>query len=399
MNPPGADTVLVRFSGEVGVKSPSVQRRMEQRVRENLESMLAEKGCAVSTEYESTRLYVHTEPDDVDTVAEVAANTFGITSLSTVVEVEPTLDAICETLRECARGHYDGRPFAVRANRAGQESTHPFSSTDIERQGGAVVSEAARNRGIEPVVELESPDMTFGVECRPERAFVYLETLSGPGGLPLGTQSPVVALVSGGIDSPVAAFELMKRGCPIVPIYVDLGRFGGVDHQARAERTVQELARYTPDGLTLWAVPGGDGLETVVECTVQYPMVVARRFMLQIATEIADRTDAVGIVTGESIGQKSSQTSASLRVTDAVTDLPVHRPLLNRDKDEISERARDIGTYSQATIDAGCNRLAPENPATNPPLDRVREKEPATMPDRARQAVERADVIELSRLD
>lgn len=395
MNPPGVDTVLVRFSGEVGVKSPSVQQRMEDRVRENLESMLARRGCAVSIEHESSRLYVHTDPADVDLVATVAGNTFGVTSLSTVVEVEPTMDAICDALEESAREHYDGQTFAVRARRAGLEREHPFSSTDIERQGGSAVSEVARATGIEPRVDLDDPEITFGVECRPERAFVYLDTLPGPGGFPLGTQSPVVALVSGGIDSPVAAWELMKRGCPIVPIYVDLGKFGGVDHQARAERTVEELARYAPDGLPLWVVPGGAGLETVVENTLQYPMVVARRFMFQIATEIAERTDAVGIVTGESIGQKSSQTSGSLRVTGAVTDLPVHRPLLNRDKNEITDRARDIGTYSQATIDAGCNRLAPENPATNPPLDRVREAEPETTSDLASEAVERADVFTL----
>jgi thiamine biosynthesis protein ThiI len=393
MNPPGADTILVRFSGEVGVKSPSVQQQMEERVRENLKSMLSEEGHPVSTEYAHNRLYVHTDPPDVGPVGDVVANTFGITSLSPVVEVEPTIDAICEALHESAREHYDGGSFAVRARRAGQESAHPFSSIDIERQGGAAVSETAREQGNEPEVDLDSPDMTFGVECRPERAFVYLQTLSGPGGLPLGTQAPVVALVSGGIDSPVAAWELMKRGCPIAPVYVDLGKFGGVDHQARAEQTVRELVRYTPDGLPLWVVPGGEGLATVVESTVQYPMVLARRFMLQIAAEIAERTDAVGIVTGESIGQKSSQTSASLRVTGAVTDLPVHRPLLNRDKNEISDRARAIGTYSKATIDAGCNRLAPDNPSTNPPLERVREAEPATMPELAIQAVERADVI------
>jgi len=257
------------------------------------------------------------------------------------------------------------------------------------------VFETAEAAGVEPAVDLDDPDMTFRVECRPKRAFVYLDERSGPGGLPLGTQQPVVALVSGGIDSPVAAWELMKRGCPVVPVYVGLGRFGGVDHRARAEEIVQQLATYTPEGLTMRVVPGGEGLEQIAEGTDRYRMLLTRRYMLRIADLVAERTDAVGVVTGESVGQKSSQTSAALRVTSAVVDRPVHRPLLSLDKHEITDRARSIGTYDGSTIDAGCNRLAPENPATQPPLAAVREAEPAAIEKLAEEAVERAERLDI----
>jgi thiamine biosynthesis protein ThiI len=395
MNPPGADTVLVRFSGEVGVKSQSVQQRMEGQLRANLERMLAGRDLDTTVEREHTRLFVHTTPEQVDAVAAVAAKVFGLTSVSPVREVEPTMDAICALLAESAREHYEGGTFAVRARRAGQEEDHPFSSTDIEREGGAAVFEAAEATGIEPEVDLDDPDITFRVECRPERAFVYLDELPGPGGLPLGTQQPVVALVSGGIDSPVAAWKLMKRGCPVVPVYVDLGQYGGVDHRARAEEIVQQLATYTPEGLSMWVVPGGEGLERIAEGTARYRMLLTRRYMLRIADLVANRTDAVGLVTGESVGQKSSQTSAALRVTSAVADRPVHRPLLSLDKHEITDCARAIGTYDESTIDAGCNRLAPENPATRPPLAAVRDAEPTAIGRLAEEAVEHAERLDV----
>ncbi|MFC7074766.1 tRNA sulfurtransferase [Halovenus rubra] len=395
MNPPGADTVLVRFSGEVGVKSRSVQHRMERQLRQNLKQMLARHDLDVSIEAEHARLYVHTTPEEVDAVAEVTARVFGVTSVSSVREIDPTLDAIRDLLAETAREHYESGTFAVRARRAGNEEDHPFSSTDIEREGGAAVFEAAQASDIEPEVDLDDPDLTFRVECRPERAFVYVGIQSGAGGLPLGTQQPVVALMSGGIDSPVAAWHLMKRGCPVVPVYVNLGRFGGVDHRARAEEITQQLTTYTPDGFTMWVVPGGDGLEQIAEETERYQMLLTRRYMLRIAELIAEQTGAVGIVTGESIGQKSSQTSAAIRVTDAVTDCPVHRPLLTLDKHEITDRAREIGTYEESTIDAGCNRLAPENPATRPPLATVRETEPTNIKRLAASAVEQAEQCNL----
>jgi thiamine biosynthesis protein ThiI len=366
---------------------------MEQLVRENLDGMFTARGLDTTLNDEHTRLYVHTDPELVEDVAAVAAKTFGVSSVSSVLQVDPTMDAICGALSETASEHYDGERFAVRARRAGQESAHPFSSTDLEQEGGTAVFETAADAGSNPVVDLEDPEMTFRIECRPEKAFVYLERRDGAGGLPLGTQEPVVALVSGGIDSPVAAWQMMKRGCPIVPVYIDLGKFGGVDHRARAEETVRRLAAYTPTDLPLWVVSAEDGLADIVETTHQYRMIHVRRFMLRIGAALAETTDAVGLVTGESIGQKSSQTSASIRVTSPVTDIPVHRPVLTLDKHEISDRARTIGTYDDATIDAGCHRLAPDNPATHPPLDRVREVEPDGLKRAASRAVEQAETL------
>ena len=392
MHPPGADTVLVRY-GEIGVKSHHVQRRMEQRLRENLATALDREGFDATVTREFTRLYVETTPERIDAVTDVVTDTFGVVSTSPALRVSPTMGAITDALASAADSHYDGGTFAVRARRAGED--HPFTSEDLERDGGSAVWEAAEAGGVDPAVDLENPDLTFSVECRAEAAFVFLEKRPGPGGLPLGTQEPLVALISGGIDSPVAAWEVMKRGSPVYPLYVDLGQYGGVDERMRAVETVRTLARYVPDGeLQLRVAPAGEGIERIAAEADSCRMLAVRRFMLRIAERIAESVDAVGIVTGESIGQKSSQTSANLRLTGAVTDLPVHRPLATRDKTDITDRARTIGTFDDSTIDTGCHRLAPDNPATGPELSTVEAAEPDDVEQLALRAAEAVELIE-----
>lgn len=387
MHPPGADTVLVRH-GEIGTKSEQVGRKMEGQLRDNIASILSDRGFDDRVERERTRLYVRTASDRIEAVTDAVTDAFGVVSASPAVRTEPTLDAICTCLSDAARAHYDGGRFAVRARRAGETDVHPFSSNELEEEGGTAVWRAAETAGVDPAVDLDDPDLTFFVECRADDAFVFLEKRDGPGGLPYGTQRPVVALVSGGIDSPVAAWETMRRGCPVVPLYVDLGEYGGPDHRARAESTVDELARYAPsDDLTLRVAQGGDAVEKIVATTEKHRMLVLRRFMLLAAEAVAEAENAVGIVTGEAIGQKSSQTSANLRVTSAVTDFPVHRPLLSLDKSTITERARTIGTYDDATIPAGCNRVAPTYPETAASLAELQRVEPDDLESLARSAV------------
>jgi len=393
MQPPGADTVLVRY-GEIGLKSSGVQSRMETRLAGNIREALAARGLDAAVDREHTRLTVRTTPDRVEAVTDRVTDVFGVVSASPAVTTEPTLDAISEALAAVARDQYDSGTFAVRARRAGQTDDHPFSSADIEEAGGEAVWQAAETCGVDPEVDLGDPDLTVHVECRPSTAFVFVDSREGPGGIPVGSQEPVVALVSGGIDSPVAAWLAMKRGCPVYPLYVDLGEFGGVDHRMRAIRTVSELATYAPGELQLRIVPGGEGIERIVAATDTCRMPVVRRFMLRIGARVADSLDAVGIVTGDSIGQKSSQTSANLRATSAVTSLPVHRPLLAMDKTESTRRAKEIGTYEASTIDAGCYRLAPDGPATRPSLAAVREAEPDGLDDLAAAAVERIETVD-----
>jgi thiamine biosynthesis protein ThiI len=248
--------------------------------------------------------------------------------------------------------------------------------------------------GGDPTVDLDDPDFGLFVECRPDRAYVFAEQRSGPGGLPLGTQRPVVALVSGGIDSPVAAWKLMARGCPMVPVYVDLGDYGGPDHRARARATVETLASYAPgESMAFHVVDAGDVVSTLEAEMGDLRMLALRRFMRAAAAGVAEDAGAVGLVTGEAIGQKSSQTSANLAVTDAAATLPVHRPLVAMDKADITNLARDIGTFEDATVDTGCNRVAPELPETNASLSAVRAAEPDDLFELARECAADRDIV------
>ncbi|WP_136716469.1 tRNA sulfurtransferase [Halorientalis salina] len=393
MKPPGAETVVVRY-GDMSTKSSRVRRDMERQLVENIDALLIDRGIPGDVERHSTRPLVRTTTDAVEDAAATAADAFGVVSTSPArslpSEKGPILDALAETARAC----YDGGSFAVDARRSGTD--YPFTSVDIEEAGGQAVWEAVED-DFEPEVDLEDPDITFSVEIREDEAFLFFEAVDGPGGMPLGSQRAVVALVSGGIDSPVAAYEIMRTGCPILPVYVDLGEYGGPDHRARAAETVRTLQQYAPNfEMPLRVVPGGDTVSRLAADLGTGRMLVFRRFCLLVAEEIALDADARGIVTGESIGQKSSQTAQNISVTSPVTDLPVYRPLLTTDKNVITERAKEIGTFHDSTIPAGCNRFAPAQAETNAHLDRLRRIEPDDLRERARDAVADAELVDVA---
>ena len=383
---PCPDTALVSF-GDISTKSREVRGKMTRRLRDNVAALLDDRGVDATVDAEWARIIVHTAA--ADRAARVAADAMGVVRARPAVRRPADLDAIRASLTDLARGAPPVDTYAVRARRAGDADEHDFSSRDIERAGGRAVGDATG-----ATVDLDDPDRTYHVEVRGADAYVAATTYEGPGGLPLGTQDPLVALVSGGHDSPVAAYEMMRRGSPVVPVYVALGDYGGPDHEARAVSTVRQLARYAPNfDCRLRVVPGGQLAGTLLEEVTDTRMLSWRRAMLRIAEVVADRADAVGVVTGEALGQKSSQTAANLAATDAAVDLPVHRPLLAWDKADIVARARDVGTYDDSSIPVGCERLDPSFPETGATLDAVEAAEPDDFLDRAAAAVSDLRVI------
>jgi thiamine biosynthesis protein ThiI len=379
--PATPDTALVSF-GDLSVKSPEVRGKMTRRLRDNVAALLDDRGVDATVEAEWARVVVHT--DAAARAARVAADAMGVVRARPAVSRPADLDAVAEALAALARDAPPVDTYAVRARRAGDADEHDFSSREVERVGGRAVGDATG-----ATVDLDDPERTYHVEVRGDAAFVAATTYEGPGGLPLGTQDPLVALVSGGHDSPVAAYEVMRRGAPVVPVYVSLGDYGGPDHEARAAATTRQLARYAPNfDCRLRVVPGGELADTLVDEVGDTRMLSWRRALLRIAETVAEQEGAAGIVTGEALGQKSSQTAANLAVTDAAVDLPVHRPLLAWDKADIVERARTIGTYDDSSIPVGCERLDPPFPATGATLDTVAAAEPDDLLARAAAAVD-----------
>ncbi|WP_226041331.1 tRNA sulfurtransferase [Natrinema sp. DC36] len=391
MHPPGADTVLVRH-GDVNTKSNRVKRYMEGLLAENLEALLADRSIPGEVERRWNRPLIHTSEDAIEEATAAAADTFGVVSASPALTVSVEKARILEALEETAREHYDGGSFAVDARRS--DKTLPYDSEELAREAGTAIWETVADE-FEPEVDLDDPDLTFGVEVREDVAFIYLEHVDGPGGLPLGSQEPVISLVSGGIDSPVAAYEMMKRGSPVVPAYVDLGDYGGIDHEARALETVRILSEYAPNfDMQVYEIPGGETVDLLVSEMEQGRMLSLRRFFYRAAETLAERVNADGIVTGEAAGQKSSQTVRNLGVTSRATRLPIHRPLLTRDKQYIVAQAREIGTYTDSTMDAGCNRVTPDQVETNARLEPLLAAEPDDLLERAEEAAKNATLVE-----
>ncbi|SDR44654.1 tRNA sulfurtransferase [Natronobacterium texcoconense] len=391
MHLPGADTVLVRH-GDLNTKSNTVKRYMEGKLVENLEALLSNRSIPGEVERRWNRPLIHTDEDAIGEATAAATDTFGVVSASPAVTVSTEKEQILEALEEIARACYDGGTFAIDARRA--DKTLPYDSEDLAREGGTAVWEAVEDE-FAPEVDLDDPDVTFGVEVREDATFVYLESVAGPGGLPLGAQEKTIAMISGGIDSPVAAYEMMRRGSPIVPVYVDLGDYGGIDHEARAMETVRTLAAYAPNfDMQVYKVPGGETVDLLVSEMEQGRMLSLRRFFYRAAEVLAERVDAHGIVTGEAVGQKSSQTLQNLGVTSRATSLPIHRPLLTRDKHDIVAQAREIDTFTDSTIDAGCNRVAPDRAETNARFEPLLESEPDDLLERAEEAAKQAELVE-----
>jgi len=280
VHPPGASTVLVRY-GDLSIKSDDVGRRMRDKLGGHFRSLLEHRNLPGEVDVGHARTIVETDPESVEAVARTAADVFGVVSASPTLAIEPTQESIEDALADASAAYYDGGTFAVDARRS--RDVHPFTSEDVGRFGGDAVAAAAPAH-VEPSVDLDDPDWTFEVEVRPDRAYVSLERFEGPGGLPYGTQAPLVALVSGGIDSPVAAYEVMRRGSPIVPVYLDLGDYGGPDHEARAVETVRKLAWHAPgEDWEFLRVPAGDSVAAIADALDRGRMLAFRRYMVSVA--------------------------------------------------------------------------------------------------------------------
>jgi len=310
-------------------------------------------------------------PDRVswDLVRERVASVFGVANFSPTHEIAPDLEALKAAAVSSLRGRTFGS-FRVTTKRS--YKGFPKNSGEIDREVGAAVHEATGVR-----VDLEHPELTLFVEVLQDRIFYSYEKHKGPGGFPVGSSGRVVALLSGGIDSPVAAYRIMKRGCTAI-----LAHFHAFPLQ---DRTTTEKARELARILTrfqfrtrLLLVPFAPVQQTIVaRCPAPLRVVLYRRFMVRIAEALAPRHRAKALVTGESLGQVASQTLDNIAAIDEAARGPVLRPLIGMDKEEITAEARRIGTFEVSTLpDQDCCQLyVPKSPALAASVEQVRQAE------------------------
>jgi len=369
------DTVIVRFGGEIGIKSSPVRYNYERLVVKHVRRALKARGIVISSfNYSFGRLYVRSP--EADRAAKAIAKVFGVSSTSPAISTSSDLEDIAKKGLELARMILSPKEsFAVRCRRVGE---HPYTSMDVCRLLGERILTELSDKGLR--VNLEEPDKEILVEIRGDEAFLFAETYPGPGGFPLGSQGRLIGLLSSGMDSPVACWLAMRRGCVVIPLHFDLRPFSG---DVVVEKAL-ELARVLADwslGLMkrIYVVPYGDLLAEIKDnCPEPLTCVLCKRFMLRIAGRLAKKARADGVLTGDSIGEQASQTLHNLKIIDeAAEDLLIVRPLICFDKTEIFELARRIGTYEiSAKPDTGC-RAAPRKPTTVADLRAVLEAEKA----------------------
>ena len=299
------------------------------------------------------------EQADEDAIVERLQHTFGVANFGRALRCAPELDEILDTVVK-ALGPSDVPSFRVRARRA--DKRFPVPSPEIERQAGArIVAE----RGWR--VDLQHPAHTVFVEVVKGAAFCVGSRGKGPGGLPVGTSGTTVCLLSGGIDSPVAAWRMMGRGCRVVGIHFHSQPLTSPASQESVRGASRVLARYHEPFRVIF-VPFADTQRHVVAAVPSaFRTLVYRRFMIRVAERLARRWHARALVTGDAVGQVASQTLDNIAVVDAAATLPVLRPLVSFAKDEIIAEARRIGTsaWSVAAEDDCCQLFAPRRVATD----------------------------------
>jgi len=282
----------------------------------------------------------------------------GVSSFALAYRVASTVEAMKSIIAWLVEGR-TFTSFRITARRAFK--TYPMTSVELNRELGAFVLERVASR-----VDLRHPEVEIHVEVMPAETFIYVDPVPGPGGLPVGASGTVAALLSGGIDSPVAAWRMMKRGCRVLFVHFHSVPYLPPTSQAKAKALVGLLTQWQYDS-TLILVPFAE-IQREVVLTVPPParVVVYRRLMVRIAEALARKHGAAALTTGESLGQVASQTLSNIARIDEAAGMPILRPLIGMDKLEITDEARRLGTFEiSIEPDADCCTLfVPKHPAT-----------------------------------
>lgn len=363
--------LLVRYA-EIhlkGLNRPFFERLLVDRIKQALNPVHP------SVEREQGRIFVYGVPEEeISDCIDRLRRVFGIHSISIACCVEKNWDAIKDAAVQETKAFAETASvptFKCFARRS--DKRFPMTSEEICRELGHEILEAYPNM----TVDVHHPALPVTVEIRQNNAFVYTAEVLGSGGMPVGSNGKAMLLISGGIDSPVAGYMIAKRG-----VMLDAVHFYSYPYTSeRARDKVIELtklvSRYA-GRINLYLVPFTDIQMTIYDkCPSTETTVLMRRLMMKIAERIAKDTGSQALITGESIGQVASQTIESLCVTDDAVTMPVFRPLIGFDKEEIIEKAQKIGTFETSILpyEDCCTVFVPKHPVTKPKVDKLRESE------------------------
>ena len=359
------DLIIARY-GEIGVKSSGVRSQFEKRLVKNIKATF---DCSVDRN--QGRIYIY--PKQFDEGIEKLNMVFGVVSYSPAVSTQFTFDKLNETLTSYVEQLISenvldiNTKFAIKCRRVG---THDVSSQEIAAYCGSVVKNV-----VDAPVDLSNPDLTIFVEVRDDDAYIFHEKIKGPGGLPLGTQGKVVCLISSGIDSPVAAYLMMKRGCEVIALHCNNDPFSGPKVTENFNLLIDRLDEYANGSAIKRRVIDYGEYLTVAKQKAPEKMtcVLCKSGMYRIAEKLAQKLGADAIVDGSSIGQVASQTLPNILATRYGVDIPILSPLIGLDKEEITEIAIKIGTFEISKLDDGGCSEVPRYPMTHAVLEDVKQ--------------------------
>ena len=363
----GAQLVLLRFSGDISTKARATRHQFVRRLLHNLRDGLDSQGIAPRVRLSHDRIFVELPPGADPTVL---TQVFGIQSISVVEERVPAdLESIVTRGEALYRERVRGRRFGVRTRRVGNRRDVAVSPSQVDRELGAALLPVSAG------VDLDHPEVAVHVELMDGEAYLLRDRSPAPAGLPLGVEGRGLALLSGGFDSAVAAWQLMRRGVSLDYVFCNLG---GDTHRLGALRVARLMAERWHHGERpeLHSVDFGPVVDELRARTrKRYWQVLLKRLMLRAADRVAAERHALALVTGDAVGQVSSQTLQNLAVITRATERMILRPLVGSNKEEIIRLAEQIGTFELSkVVDEYCD-LVPRRPATGASLDTVEHEE------------------------
>ncbi|MDK3926624.1 tRNA 4-thiouridine(8) synthase ThiI [Staphylococcus pseudintermedius] len=359
------DHILVRY-GELTLKGGNRKTFVSQ-LRSNVKrALMLLKGYEVKANRD--RMYIQLEPEaDIEEMMTRISKVFGVHSISPVLKLEKSMDAVYEHARLFAQNYEAGDSFKIEVKRS--DKNFEYETFAIQRMVGGEVLKS--NTSLH--VDVRQPDHEIKVEVRLDAIYMYDRIIPAIGGLPVGTGGKTLLMLSGGIDSPVAGMEVMRRGVTIEAIHFHSPPFTS----EKAKEKVIELTRIMAErvgSIRLHIVPFTEVQKQIHKVVHErYTMTSTRRMMLRIADKVVYQIGADAIVNGENLGQVASQTLKSMYAINAVTNTPILRPLLSLDKEEIVQKAKDIGTFETSIqpYEDCCTIFTPKNPVTEPQFEKV----------------------------
>lgn len=364
---------LIKYA-EIGVKGKN-RFRFEDALIQQMRYALQPVG-EFSIRKESGRIFVDAlEEYDYDEAVEALSRVFGIAGICPiVVEENKDFDHIAAVVCDYVGDRYEDRTFSFKVNVRRADKKYPIKSMDVAALLGEKLLERYEADGLH--VNVREPDVLLTVEIR-DKVYIYSDEIPGPGGMPVGTGGRAMLLLSGGIDSPVAGYMISKRGVSLEATYFHAPPYTSERAKQKVVDLAKLIARYTGP-ITLHIVNFTDIQMAIYEkCPHDELTIIMRRYMMKIAEHFAKESGCLALVTGESIGQVASQTMQSLYVTNEVCEMPVFRPCIGMDKQDIVELSERIGTYETSILpyEDCCTIFVAKHPVTKPRLDVIKKSE------------------------